>query len=770
MLAERSALLADAAETGSAWCRAHADLVDAWLAELFEKATPAGATGVALVAVGGYGRSELAPGSDIDVMLAHEGRADVAAVADAIWYPIWEQDLHLGHSVATPREALRLAADDLDTATALLSARRVAGDPAVVARLAEGARSSWQRHARRWLAELGERVAQRHEQAGEVAFRLEPDLKEGRGGLRDVHSLRWAELAHRVLLEFDDPSLTAWEAVLLDARVELQRQTGRAGNVLALQEQAGVAAALGDPGPDALMARIAEAARSIAWTSDDAWRRIARTLRSPIARRLDRTREVQPGIAVGGGEVVLGPGVAAGDPLLVLRVAAAAPAEGAVIERRSLEALAAAPVPIPAPWPAEARRLLVELLLTGRRAIPVVEALDQRGLWGALLPEWAGIRALPPRSGYHRFTVDRHLLEAVANAAALAERVDRPDLLVVATLLHDLGKGAPSAGGPAPGARRDHSSTGAEIARGVATRMGFAPADVETIAVLVQLHLLIPQVATRRDLDDPATIRGVADAVGTRERLRLLAALTEADSVATGPAAWGPWKAGLVRRLVEAVTDYMESGDAPDAPFPTPAQLERLAAGGRHIEASGSLLTVMSDDRPGMFSRVAGVLAMHGLDVLAAAAYSSEDGRALEEFRVCDRVRDEPPWERVVADLELALDGHLAVHARVMARARTYARRAPGSRHPVVPSVTFENHASDDATVIDVRAKDAIGTLYRITRTLAEFDLDIRFAKVQTMGSDALDAFYVRDRSGAKLTEQRRLAEIERAILHAIED
>jgi len=369
---------------------------------------------------------------------------------------------------------------------------------------------------------------------------------------------------------------------------------------------------------------------------------------------------------------------------------------------------------------------------------------------------------LPPHSVYHRFTVDRHLLETVANAARLVDRVDRPDLLVVAALLHDLGKGS----------RGDHSAAGATIARTVATRMGFPGDDVATLSLVVKHHLLVAQVATRRDLDDPTTIRLVAEPVGTVERLRLLAALTEADSLATGASAWGPWKAGLVRRLVECVIDYLESGEnagcPPPTPFPSPEQLARLAEGGQHIEGRGNLLTVMNDDRPGMFSRIAGVLAMHGLDVLAAAAFTTDGGRALDEFRVVDPLREEPPWGSVIADLKLALEGHLAIHARVTDRARTYARSGPRSRHPIVPSVTFDNRASGDATVIDVHAADAIGTLYRITRTLAEFDLDIRSAKVQTLGSEVVDAFYVRDRSGDKITKQARLAEIERAILHAI--
>ncbi|HMC08245.1 MAG TPA: [protein-PII] uridylyltransferase [Actinomycetota bacterium] len=764
MLGDRNALLEDEFLTGAAWCRAHSDLVDAWLTDLLTEAGAGHAEGLGLAAVGGYGRSELAPGSDIDVMLLHEGRPDLPAVAERLWYPIWEKGLRLGHSVCTVREGLRLASDDLESATTLLSARHVAGDGALTARLAAGALASWERRSRHWLPELAARVAARHERVGEVAFRLEPDLKEGRGGLRDVHSLRWAEAAHRVLLEFDAASLDAWSAVLLDARVELQRQSGHPSNVLALQEQPAVARALGDSGPEALMARIAEAARSIAWTSDDAWRRIDSALRSPLARRAEPACMLGPGIVLRGGEVGLAGGAAAGDALLPLRVAAAAATHGAAIERRSLERLAAGTPALGEPWPSEARLLLVALLLAGDRAIAVIEALDQRGLWGRLLPEWRSVRALPPHNAYHRFTVDRHLLETVARSAILAERVDRPDLLVVAALLHDLGKGSEG----------DHSEAGARLARSIGARMGFPPADVETLERLVGLHLLLPQVATRRDLDDAATARRVAAEVGTLDRLRLLAALTEADSRATGPSAWGPWKADLVGLLVDRVAGVLDGADPAGAPpgggetFPTRAQLDRLAAGGRHIEGHGHTLTVMNEDRPGMFSRVAGVLALHGLDVLAAAAWSSDDGRALAEFRIADPLRGEPPWSRVVADLKLALDGRLAIQARVGDRARTYARAGPASRVPVVPAVAFDNQASEGATVIDVRAPDAIGTLYRITRTLADFDLDIRSAKVQTLGSEVVDAFYVCDRDGRKVTDAARLAEIERAILHSL--
>ena len=463
----RDPLLANGDLMGTAWCRAHSDLVDGWLAELFTAAVGTATSGLALVAVGGYGRAELCPQSDIDLMLLHDRRPDVASVADRIWYPIWDQELHLGHSVCSVREALGLAADDLDTATALLSARHVAGDAQLTWRLAAAALDRWRRRSRTILSELADRVECRHNKSGEVAFQSEPDLKEGRGGLRDAHALRWAEAARPVLLDEDTAALEAAYEMLLDARVELQRSTGRPTNVLALEQRASVAAALGLSGSDDLMARIAEAGRAIAWTSDDAWRRLRSTLRGPLGRGAAAARPLGDGLRLQDGEVVVSAGEEArSDPTLVLRAAAAAAGLHAVIERASLERLATASLPVLEPWPPDARvQQVIKLLLSGASAIPVIESLDRRGVWGDLLPEWRPVRALPQPDGYHDFTVDRHLLETSANAARLAGRVARPDLLVMAALLHDIGKGS---GG-------DHVAAGADIVRRIGERIGYRP-------------------------------------------------------------------------------------------------------------------------------------------------------------------------------------------------------------------------------------------------------------------------------------------------------
>jgi [protein-PII] uridylyltransferase len=764
---ERGPLLADETLSGRAWCRAHSDLVDEWLAELLHRAGGTTTSGIALVAVGGYGRAELCPQSDIDVMLVHDRRLDVTAIAERVWYPVWDQELHLGHSVCTVRDALALGADDLDTATSLLSARLVAGDPGPAANLAAGASGRWRKRSPQVLWQIADRVEQRHEKAGDVAFRPEPDLKEGRGGLRDVHALRWAEAAQGILVDEDTAVLDEAYATLLEARVELQRLTGRPANVLAVEHQPAVASALGLSGAEALMARIAEAARAIAWTSDDAWRRLAVSpsgFRGPASRgrgSRGRSRGALPpgdGLHLSNAEVSVDDDVDAADPVLVLRAAATAARHGAVIERRSLERLAAAATPWLGSWSDEARAELIELLGAGPLAIRVIEGLDRRGVWGCVLPEWRSVRSRPQPGSLHDFTVDRHLLETVAAASRLTSHVSRQDLLLMAAMLHDIGKGSGA----------DHAAAGARIAEHICERMGFVSEDVGIIAWLVEQHLLLRDVAARRDIDDLATTQQVANQIGSVGRLRLLAALTEADGLATSATAWDPWTSHLIARLVERVEHLLHGSGADGrtvAAFPTEEQLTRLMDGERRIEVAGDVVTVMTADRPGVFSRVAGVLALHGLDVLAASAYSAR-GRALAEFRVTDAFRDETPWPRVTADLELALDGRLALQARLSERVRTYARRRHAIAGPA-PTVSFDDRASEDATVIDVQAADAIGVLYRITQALAELDLDIRSARVQTLGERVHDAFYVRDRGG-KITDPRTLAEIERAILHGL--
>ncbi|MCZ7630561.1 MAG: HD domain-containing protein [Microthrixaceae bacterium] len=453
--------------------------------------------GLALVAVGGQGRRELAPQSDLDLLLLFEGGGAPTEVAEALWYPIWDEGLKLGHAVRSVRDTLSLASSDLDTATSLLSVRHICGDEALSVELAERAGTNWRRRGRGWIERLATSVEQRHRDAGEVAFALEPDLKEARGGLRDVHALSWAVAAGAQPAGSPLVGLREEHDVLFEVRVELHRVQGRPGDTLVLQEQDAVAARLGDADADALMARVAAAGRRIAISSDEAWYDMASRVRSRSAR--DR---VMGETCVRGNRVSLTDEMRPPrDPFAMLDVAVAAAREGKRISHTTLNALVGAPRP-PEEWPDDARGRLVELLLTGHGSTAVIEVLQLRGLWTRLLPEWHPAICRPQRNAFHRYTVDRHLLETAAVASELTHLVPRPDLLVIAALLHDIGKAYPELG--------DHSQQGARIAEGMARRMGFPSTDVATISCLVEHHLLMADVATRRDLEDPATAELVA--------------------------------------------------------------------------------------------------------------------------------------------------------------------------------------------------------------------------------------------------------------------
>ena len=570
----------------------------------------------------------------------------------------------------------------------------------------------------------------------------------------------------------DTVAIESARAVLTATRVELHRRAGRELNKLLLQEQEQVAKAMGLDDADALMLAVATAGRTVAWEGDDAWRRRSAWSRAQGSRGLRRKdRGAAAEVAALPGEAGIGTTVdevvlladadVAGDPSLSLRLAAVAAEHNLPISRDALNLLGRrAPEP-PVPWSDSLRGTLVRVLATGPAAIPALEALDQRRLLERYLPEWASVRNKPQRNPYHRFTVDRHLLEATANAATMAHRVQRVDLLLLGTLLHDIGKGFPG----------DHTDVGMVVAADIAARMGLPPADVATIVTMVRLHLLLPDTATRRDLDDPATARKVADDVGDRPTLDLLAVMVEADSLATGPSAWGSWKAGLVADLVERAR-LLLAGE-PVAP-PTPLINEDLEMVMDTVRTHGvpalslsiepPLVTVVAPDRFGLLAEVTGVLALHGLNVRSAVV-ASEHGVAVETFTVePDRGRW-PVAAKLSNDLAAAMDGSLDVDAQLDERAHTY-RNAGRVRVAQLLStqVTVDNNASATATVVEVRAEDIVGQLHRITRALVECHLDVTSAKVSTFGAAVVDAFYVRGPDGRKLTEAAQIAAVERAV------
>ncbi|MBC2903035.1 [protein-PII] uridylyltransferase [Streptomyces cupreus] len=779
--AARLRLLTEGARSGPPRRTALAELTDDWLTGLFA-AGAEGMRGVSLVAVGGYGRGELSPRSDLDLLLLHDGSdADaVAALADRIWYPVWDLGLALDHSVRTPGEARKTAGEDLKVQLGLLDARHIAGDLGLTAGLRTAVLADWRNQAPKRLPELQELTAERAERQGELQYLLEPDLKEARGGLRDATILR--AVAASWLADAPREGLDDARRRLLDVRDALHLATGRATDRLALQEQDQVAAELGLLDADTLLRQVYEAARVISYASDVTWREVGRVLRSRAVRPRLRAMlgggkpvtERSPlaeGVVEQDGEVVLARAARPErDPVLPLRAAAAAAQAGLPLSLHAVRRLAATTRPLPTPWPAEAREQLVTLLGSGRPTIEVWEALEAEGLITRLLPDWERVRCRPQRNAVHIWTVDRHLIETAVRASEFTRRVHRPDLLLVAALLHDIGKGWPG----------DHSVAGEIIARDVAARIGFDREDVAVLAALVRHHLLLVDTATRRDLEDPATVRSVAEAVGTQSTLELLHALTEADALATGPAAWSSWRGSLVADLVKRVAAVL-AGDVPEEPeaaAPT-AEQERLAieavATGSPVlalraqteppateeqpsgdpEPLGVELLIAVPDQPGVLPAVSGVLAMHRLTVRTAELRAMDlpdgvDGTVLLlNWRVAAEYGSLPQAARLRADLVRALDGSLDIAGRLAERDAAYPRRrgvvAPPARVTVHPT------ASRLATVIEVRAQDAPGLLFRIGRALEDARVSVRSAHVSTLGANAVDAFYVTGPEGAPL-------------------
>lgn len=747
LLAERHAAARRPGPGGPGRRRALAEATDAWLAGLFAQADAA--EGICLVAVGGHGRRELSPGSDLDLMVLHRGDPGrAAAVAERIWYPIWDAGVALDHSVRSVADARRMAGDDLKVLLGLLDARAVAGEADLVTTLRSAVYADWRAMAARRMADLRQLVEERRSRCGDLATMLEPDLKEAYGGLREATVLR--AIAASWLTDIPHEGWEGAVEYLMNVRDALHAVTGRPGDALRLQEQDAVAQVVEVADGDELLRQVYSAARSVAYASDVTWHRVDRLTRRPSrfavrsVRRRGSTRvPLAEGVVLQDGEVVLATEARPDrDPVLVLRAAAAAAQAALPLAPHAVRRLARESCPMPRPWPGQAREAFVSLLGAGAPTIAVWEALDQEGLISALIPGWEVVRSAPQRNAVHRFTVDRHLVETVVQASDLTRAVDRPDLLLVAALLHDIGK---ARGG-------DHSVIGARLVEDLAPMMGFSDEDAAIIVRLVRHHLLLPETATRRDLDDPATIDLVATIIDDSGVLDLLAALTQADALATGPGVWSDWRRSLVADLVGRVHAAIAGRPLPAPPGLTADQSIALAQEGVWVlvshGADGCEVTVAAPDRVGLLSTVAGVLAIHRLQVRSARV-TTVGARAAQVWTVEPTFGDPPTAERLAEDVRLALDGALDVTTRLTARDEAYRPRdvlRPAPRIEVVQS-------NDRSTILEVRAHDEPGLLYRITAAISAADAVITGAKVATLGSEVVDVFFLSDRQGGCLGE-----------------
>jgi [protein-PII] uridylyltransferase len=763
LAASRRELLSEAVEWDAAKLRhAWLDLHESWLTAKAAEIGITDTSGFAIVGVGGLGRRELLPYSDLDLVLLYENKSDdeLQSVADRLWYPLWDANVRLDHSVRTVSGALGVANSDLTAALGMLEARHIAGDTALSAQLIAGVRRQWRTAIRSRMDELVEMTNGRWQRCGRISQRAEPDLKSGRGGLRDVQlldALALAQLIDRRGMANPDSlagSLDAANRTLLDVRTELHRVSRRGRDQLLAQFGDEISAALGLGDRFALARMLSNAGRTIAYHSESGLRTAQNALPrrgiSALVRRPKR-RPLNEGVVEYDGEIVLAREVQPEtDPGLVLRVAAASADTGLPIGAGTLKRLADTAPDLPTPWPREALDDLLVVLLAGPMAVNTVEALDRTGLWGRLLPEWSAVRDLPPRDVSHKWTVDRHIIETAVNAAPLTTRVARSDLLALGALLHDIGKGRGV----------DHCVLGADLVIPVAERLGLAPQDVDTISNMVRHHLLLPVTATRSDLNDPKTIEEVSEALGgDPQLLELLHALAEADSKATGPGVWSDWKASLVADLVRRCRLVMAGEPLPQAEPTTPRYLSLAADHGVHVElkpggGERTHAVMVAPDQRGLVSKAAAVLAMNSLRVHSASV-NVHEGVAIAEFVVSPIFGAPPAAELLRQQFVGALKGDVDVLAVLQkrdsdaaslatSRAGEIQVGAPLTRSTAPPRVLWLLDAcAPGQLVVEVRAIDRIGLLALLAQALERAGVDIAWAKVNTFGSTAADVFCV---------------------------
>jgi [protein-PII] uridylyltransferase len=614
----RRALLRGGPVPGRPWCHAFTDQVDEAIVAL--AAQVAGQHHLTVAAVGGYGRRELCPASDLDLLIVHAGApAEVLeAAVRAIVYPLWDVGLEVGYAVRDRREAIGATAD-LDAATALLDLRPLTGDAAFAQVIRGEALRRLRRRPGHFLDALRRADAARRERTGGGAEAIEPDLKSGAGGLRDVQSLRWAAaalvgtsgldplVAAGYLGAPDRGRLARAEEEILRARVALHlaqhdlhvadQATGDArpltsiSDVLRLDLQEQVAARLGyedrgdhDLAPHQLLTSLTLAARTIDHVHQRAWRLIAADLDRGQRRRGRPTELLVDGFELVDGVLRLPADLELTTTDLPGRLLVALAETGAVLDRTSAGRLRShvgdGDGDLGWRWSDRERHRFVTALWRGRVALSALAELDDAGVVGAILPEWRPLRGRPQRNPYHRFTLDRHAWHTAAElgdlvrregwAAEALEEVDDREGLLLGALLHDVGK---AVGEP-------HAETGVPIASAIAERMGARHGTIDLVARLVRLHLHLPEVARRRDVTDPDLARELAAEIGDRPTLAALHLLAAADGLATGPNAWNRWVASLVATLVtkvRTVLDEQHPDESPDGAVETVREAQALA-------------------------------------------------------------------------------------------------------------------------------------------------------------------------------------------------
>jgi [protein-PII] uridylyltransferase len=812
--------------------------------------TPTAGERLALLAVGGYGRFEMAPFSDVDLLFLTPYKMTpwAESVIESMLYMLWDLRLKVGHSARTVKDCLRLGKDDITIRTALLEHRHICGDAALSDELGEQLWANLFKGSEAEFieAKLTERT-NRHKKQGGQRYVVEPNVKEGKGGLRDLQTLFWvAKYVHRVSRIADLRALGMFSedeyATFQDAdnflwavRCHLHLITGRAMDQLTFDLQVEVASRMGyeDKGGRRAVEHFMQDYFRQATAVGELTRifltalEAAHMKREPLLQGLFRRRKkVRAPFAVRQGRMTIADEAAfLSDGLNILRMFEEALRTGLLLHPEAMRLVTANLDLIDdrVRTSKEAGRILLDLLIKHGNPERALRRMNELGVLGAYIPEFASIVAMMQFNMYHSYTVDEHTIQVIS-ALAEIERGERVDdlpvssrimkdgvnrkVLYTALLCHDLGKGR----------EEDHSILGARIARDVAPRLGLSKSEVETVEWLVRYHLLMSDVAQKRDLSDPVTVRGFAKAVGTKKRLDLLLVLTVCDIRGVGPHVWNNWKAMLLRELYNQTCLALEGG------------IEALSTGARANQARKALREALADwdkkdlrtetsrhydpywqglstaehvvfarllnglsedeirieltqdtdrdatraafalaDHPGIFSRLAGALALVGANVVDARTYTSKDGWATPVFWIQDN--EGKPFEQ--ARLKRLQDMiHKTLAGEVVAREAMRDRDKIKKRERafrVPTNISFDNDGSQIYTIIEVDTRDRPGLLYDLTRALAANNVYIASAVIATYGEQVVDTFYVKDMFGLKFHSESKRKALEKKLREAIE-
>ncbi|MEM1386102.1 MAG: [protein-PII] uridylyltransferase [Pseudomonadota bacterium] len=838
--------------------RAYSDVTDAVVRTVFRVATdhlhplpnPTRGERLSVLAVGGYGRQDMAPFSDVDLLFLTPYKVTpwAESVIESALYIFWDLKLKVGHASRTVRDCLRLGRDDYTIRTSLLEHRLIAGEADLESELKRRLWSElFSNTATDFIeAKLAEREA-RHQKQGGRRYMVEPNVKEGKGGLRDLQSLFWidkyvhgveqaGDLVDLGVLRQDEyDALLEAENFLMAVRCHMHLSTGRAQDQLTFDLQVDVAHRLGyldEGGRRAVEHFMQDYFRHATQVGDftrifltDLEARLVK--REPrLARLFKRRRKVRPGYEIIHNRLaVADPDAFVADKLNLLRLFEEALRTGLFIHPDAMRLVTANLNLIDEEMrqDREATRIFRDLLLKHGNPERALRRMNELGVLAAFVPEFEPIVAMMQFNMYHSYTVDEHtiqcirvlaqiergeLVEELPIASRILEEGLNRRVLYIALLCHDLGKGRDE----------DHSILGARLARSVAPRLGLKPSECETVEWLVRYHLLMSDMAQKRDIADPRTVRDFAKAVQTRERLDLLTVLTVCDIRGVGPNIWNNWKAALLRALYRQTSRALEDGlealnrthrgaEAKRTlkaalsdwdPKELRKELERHYAPywqGLHVTAhvdfaellrnvdegdiqvkltpdedrDATRVTLAMADHPGIFSRMCGALALVGANIKDGRTFTTKDGWVTAAFWVQDI--EGAPYEasrlpRLRNTIHKTLGGEIIAREAMRSRDRMK-KREKAFRVPT--SITFDNQGSEIYTIIEVDTRDRPGLLYDLTRTLAESNVQTASAVIATYGEQVVDSFYVKDMFGLKLHSETRRKLLEKRLREAIE-